>query len=86
MTKHKQKEPVAKRRGRPRKILTRVERPKSKPRPVLCSVGSAAELLSIGRTKINELIASDQLGSVCVGRRRLIPYTELVRLSQHGAA
>jgi excisionase family DNA binding protein len=39
----------------------------------LHNIERAQERLGVGRSKIFELIASGQLRSVCVGRRRLVP-------------
>lgn len=41
------------------------------------SVEEAAQALSLGRTTVKKLIATGQLVSVRVGRRRLIPRSEL---------
>jgi excisionase family DNA binding protein len=41
------------------------------------SVEEAAQVLSLGRTTVKKLIATGQLTSVRVGRRRLIPRSEL---------
>jgi excisionase family DNA binding protein len=41
--------------------------------PLLHDVHEAAALLRIGRTKTLELIASGELESVSIGRRRLVP-------------
>lgn len=40
---------------------------------VMLSVPEAAERLGVGTTKVKQLIASGQLASVTIGRRRLIP-------------
>jgi len=41
--------------------------------PVMYRVGEAAEALRLSRTAIYELIRSEQLRSVKVGKRRLVP-------------
>ena len=41
--------------------------------PALYTVLDAARALALGRTKVYELIASGELESVRVGRRRLVP-------------
>ena len=46
-------------------------------RPLLVTVDEAAELLGIGRTKTYRLIAAGQLRTVQIGRRRLVPRSEL---------
>lgn len=45
----------------------------SRPAPRLLDIAETCATLHLGRTKVSELIASGQLGSVVVGRRRLIP-------------
>ena len=40
---------------------------------VMLSVPEAAEQLGVGTTKVKQLIASGQLASVTIGRRRLVP-------------
>jgi excisionase family DNA binding protein len=45
--------------------------------PVLYRVDEAAEALRISRTAIYELIRSERLRTVKVGRRRLVPVTAL---------
>ena len=47
---------------------------------LLVSILDAAELLSVGRTSIYELIRSGQLQTRKMGRRRLITATSLRRL------
>ena len=47
------------------------------PDRLLYDVQSAAEVLSIGRTKLYELIASGAIDTVTVGRRRLVPRASL---------
>lgn len=44
---------------------------------VMLSVPEAAERLGVGTTKVKQLIASGQLASVTIGRRRLIPAAEV---------
>jgi excisionase family DNA binding protein len=45
--------------------------------PVLLSVADAARALGIGRTEIFMMIRRGDIGSVTIGRRRLIPLEEL---------
>lgn len=40
---------------------------------LLYSIADAAELLSVGVRKVEALVASDDLETVRIGRRRLIP-------------
>lgn len=44
---------------------------------VAYSVREAAQALSLGTSTVKKLIASDELASVRVGRRRLIPRSAL---------
>lgn len=41
--------------------------------PLLLSVDDAAKVLGIGHAKVWELIATEEIESVRIGRRRLIP-------------
>ena len=41
--------------------------------PLLLTIGQVAELLNHGRTKTIELLMSNRIKSVKLGRRRLIP-------------
>jgi excisionase family DNA binding protein len=45
--------------------------------PLLLSVREAAARLSIGRDTTYELVRSGRLRSVAIGRRRLVPFSEL---------
>ncbi|MEM8926206.1 MAG: excisionase family DNA-binding protein [Actinomycetota bacterium] len=45
--------------------------------PLLCTVDQAAEALAIGRTKTFELISDGSIRTVQIGRRRLVPVSEL---------
>jgi excisionase family DNA binding protein len=45
--------------------------------PKLYRVGEAAEALRLSRSAIYELIRSDQLRTVKIGRRRLVPVAAL---------
>ena len=46
-------------------------------RALLCTVEEASEMLCIGRTKTYRLIASGELRTVRIGRRRPVPLSEL---------
>jgi excisionase family DNA binding protein len=60
-------------------MATEPTRPTSGSRrsPLLCTVEEAADMLSIGRTKTYRMIASGELRTVRIGRRRLVPVSEL---------
>jgi excisionase family DNA binding protein len=45
--------------------------------PAMVSVSEAAGRLGLGKTKLNELIASGELPSVVVGKRRLLRPADL---------
>lgn len=47
----------------------------------LLSVGQTAELLSIGKSRCWEAIRSGEIRTVRIGRRVLVPTTEIARLS-----
>lgn len=49
---------------------------------LLLSAEAAAERLSIGRSKVFELIASGQLESFTIGRRRVVPAEALEEFVQ----
>jgi excisionase family DNA binding protein len=46
--------------------------------PVLLDVEATARSLSIGKTKLFELIRAGELSTVAIGRRRLIPRDEVL--------
>lgn len=50
---------------------------------VAYSIEEAAQVLSLGRTTVKQLIATGQLPSVRVGRRRLIPRSALETYIDH---
>jgi excisionase family DNA binding protein len=47
----------------------------------LLSVAEACQATSLGRTAIYELIAAGKLRSITIGRRRLIPASEVGRIA-----
>lgn len=49
-------------------------------RSMLCSVKDAARTLGIGRTKLYELLADNELSSIRIGTRRLIHVESIERL------
>jgi len=54
------------------KALASVKAPSTED-AVMLSVPETAERLGVGTTKVKQLIASGQLASVTIGRRRLVP-------------
>ena len=65
------------------KALASMQAPSSED-AVMLSVPEAAVRLGIGTTKVKQLIASGQLASVTIGRRRLIPATNLRAFGNFG--
>lgn len=59
--------------------LAQADRPAKAP-PRLLSVDEAAEALGIGRTALYAAIASGQVQSVSIGRRRLVPASAIAEL------
>jgi excisionase family DNA binding protein len=43
-------------------------------------IPEAAEVIGIGRSKFYELLAAGEIESIYIGKRRLIPHDELVKL------
>ena len=54
--------------------------------PILVTVARGCQIAGIGHSKMYELLGSGTVESVHVGRRRLIRYSSLKRLAEHGAA
>jgi len=54
--------------------------------PVLLSIEKAAEKLSIGRSKIYDLINAGKLVTVTIGRRRLVRVDSVQALARGEAA
>lgn len=54
--------------------------------PVLLSIEKAAEQLSIGRSKIYDLINTGHLATVTIGRRRLVRVDSVQALARGEAA
>lgn len=52
---------------------------------IAVTVKVASQMLSLGCTKLYELMATGQLKTVYIGRRRLIPVAELERVLREGA-
>jgi excisionase family DNA binding protein len=69
-------------------VTEHAERPLSSPRRLLYSVEDAADLLGIGRTFMFHLLATGEIDSFKIGKRRKIPrdaldgYIERLRLEQ----
>lgn len=49
--------------------------------PILTSQENARKMLSIGKTKLGELIASGELDTVRIGSRRLVKIASIKRLA-----
>lgn len=47
--------------------------------PIALSVPEAAKAIGIGRTKMFELIAGEDIKAIKIGRRTLVPATELTK-------
>lgn len=58
-----------------------VPAPLPQPASVLLTVEETAAALRIGRTKVYELLKGGDLGSVTIGRRRLVPMREVHRFA-----
>lgn len=52
----------------------------------LCSVSDAAKMLSVGRTKIYDMLAKGQISSMRIGSRRLVKVDSIKALIEHGDA
>jgi excisionase family DNA binding protein len=48
------------------------------------TIDEGAHLLSVGRTTIYKLHAAGKIRLIKIGRRRLIPNTEIIRISENG--
>jgi len=55
-------------------------------RPVLLSIEKAAEALSIGRSKVYDLMGQGKLVTVTIGRRRLVRMDSVEALARGEAA
>lgn len=49
-------------------------------------VNAAAAALDISRSKLYDLMKHGEVGYVCIGAARRIPYSEIVRMSTNGMA
>ena len=49
--------------------------------PILCSQAEAGKMLSIGKTKLGELIAHGDLETIRIGARRLVRIDSILRLA-----
>jgi len=49
--------------------------------PVLLSIEGAAEAMNLGRTFVCQLIREGRLPSIKIGRRRLVPVSEIQALA-----
>ncbi|MGG7519776.1 helix-turn-helix domain-containing protein [Allorhizobium undicola] len=52
----------------------------------LCSVSDAAKMLSVGRTKIYDMLAKGQILSMRIGSRRLVKVDSIKALIERGDA
>lgn len=52
---------------------------------IAVTVKVASRMVSLGVTKLYELMANGELKSVRIGKRRLIPVAELERIFREGA-
>lgn len=50
------------------------------------TVNAAAAALDISRSKMYDLMKHGEVGYVCIGTVRRIPYSEIVRISTNGIA
>lgn len=51
--------------------------------PIAHSINDAARLLGVGRTKLYELIAANEISIVKIGSRTLVPHADLVDFFEH---
>lgn len=50
----------------------------STPKPaILVSLDDAADMLAVGKRKVEELVAKGEIDTVTIGRRRLVPVVAL---------
>lgn len=52
--------------------------------PLLYSIEDTCRLLSLGQTKVFELLSTGQLKSVKIGRKRLIQAASIREIAEHG--
>ena len=52
-------------------------RPAQVSSPLLLTITQVADLLNLGRTKTYELVMSNRIKSVKLGRRRLVPWSNV---------
>ena len=52
-------------------------RPAQVGNPLLLTITQVADLLNLGRTKTYELVMSNRIKSVKLGRRRLVPWSNV---------
>lgn len=54
--------------------------------PLVYSIEEALRAVPIGRTTMSRLIASGELRTICIGRRRFVPREALADLAAKGTA
>jgi excisionase family DNA binding protein len=64
----------------------RAHQPSHRNGPLLCSISDAAAMLSIGRSKMYELISEGKVTTVSIGRRRLVRCESIRALALDEAA
>jgi excisionase family DNA binding protein len=68
--------------GRPAKQPHQIQDTANAKRPVACSMKASAAELGLCVPTLYKLLREGTLRSFCVGRRRLIPYEELLRFAR----
>ena len=61
------------------------------PEPIFYGINDVAKMIGLGRSKVWEMVATGELFSVRIGKRRLIPTEEIARwkeqvIAEAGAA
>jgi excisionase family DNA binding protein len=78
--------PTGRPRGRPRKHSPAPPPAPPKPPPLILGVSTdeGARAVNISSAKMRKMVADGVVKSVTIGRRRIIPISELHRLIEHG--
>ena len=69
-----------------RAALARIEDRLGRPTPTCLSTQEAAQRLGVGLTTMKRLIASGEVKTATVGKRRMVPASELERIATPDAA